>query len=238
MSPALAFLGLSILGTWGVASIAMIAGGIILIFFPSSADTNSDPVVAGIVLLVAGVISGGLMQMTVAPLLGLDPPLRLKAKNIIPHSRMKRWVSAGPLEAFPDGTPKEVRMRSQRVAIIRQGEQAFAFGALCSHARLPFGGFRVHRLRPCRSATIASPARSTALASNSKRARSCVSPSRANGTTTIRSSAGCRQSCSSSTRKPKTPRPTRSASKTARSSSGCPARPCFPSRRLPGSSCE
>lgn len=141
MSPALAFLGLSILGTWGLASIAMIAGGIILIFFPGSQDTTSDPMVGGIVLLVFGLISGGLMQVTVGPLLGIDPPLRIKAKNNIPHSRMKRWVNAGPLEAFPDGLAKEVRMRSQRIAIVRVGEEAYAFGALCSHARLPFGGF-------------------------------------------------------------------------------------------------
>jgi nitrite reductase/ring-hydroxylating ferredoxin subunit len=141
VSPALAFLGLSILGTWGLASIAMIAGGIILIFFPGSQDTSSDPMVGGIVLLVFGLISAGLMQVTVAPLLGLDPPLPIKAKSIVPHSRMKRWVNAGPLEAFPDGLPKEVRMRSQRVAIVRSGEDAYAFGALCSHARLPYGGF-------------------------------------------------------------------------------------------------
>ncbi len=141
MSPALAFLGLSILGTWGLASIAMIAGGIILIFFPSSAETASDPMVAGIILLAAGLISGGLMQITIGPLLGIDPPFRIKAKNNIPHSRMKRWVSAGPLEAFPDGTPKEIRMRTQRIAIIRQGDEAYAFRGLCSHARLPLGGF-------------------------------------------------------------------------------------------------
>jgi nitrite reductase/ring-hydroxylating ferredoxin subunit len=148
VSPALAFLGLSILGTWGLASIAMIAGGIILIFFPGSQDTASDPTVGGIVLLLFGLMSAGLMQITVAPLLGLDPPIRIKAKNIIPHSRMKRWVNAGPLEAFPDGEPKEVRMRSQRVAIVRVGEEAYAFGALCSHARLPFGGFPGSPIKP------------------------------------------------------------------------------------------
>lgn len=148
MSPALAFLGLSILGTWGLASIAMIAGGIILIFFPGSQDTTSDPMVGGIVLLIVGLISGGLMQITVTPLLGLDPPIRIKAKNNIPHSRMKRWVNAGPLEAFPDGEPKEVRMRTQRVAIIRNGDEAYAFGALCSHARLPLGGFPGSPIKP------------------------------------------------------------------------------------------
>ena len=159
MSPALAFLGLSILGTWGLASIAMIAGGIILIFFPGSQDTSSDPMVGGIVLLAFGLISAGLMQVTVAPLLGLDPPLPIKAKKIVPHSRMKRWVNAGPLEAFPDGLPKEVRMRSQRVAIVRNGEDAYAFGALCSHARLPFGGFPGSPLKslPIRDGCITCP---------------------------------------------------------------------------------
>ena len=58
------------LGTWGLASIAMIAGGIILIFFPGNQETASDPTIAGIILLVVGLISGGLMQITVAPLLG------------------------------------------------------------------------------------------------------------------------------------------------------------------------
>jgi nitrite reductase/ring-hydroxylating ferredoxin subunit len=81
------------------------------------------------------------MQMTVAPLLGLDPPLPLKAKNRIPQTKLKRWANAGPLDSFPDGTPKEIRIRSQRVAIVRMGENVYALGALCSHARLPLGGF-------------------------------------------------------------------------------------------------
>jgi nitrite reductase/ring-hydroxylating ferredoxin subunit len=81
------------------------------------------------------------MQLTVAPLLGLDPPLPLKAKNRIPHSKLKRWANAGALQSFPDGTPKEIRIRSQRVLIVRQGENVYAMGALCSHARLPIGGF-------------------------------------------------------------------------------------------------
>ncbi|MCA9855026.1 MAG: Rieske 2Fe-2S domain-containing protein, partial [Dehalococcoidia bacterium] len=48
----------------------------------------------------------------------------------------------------PDGTPKEVRVRSRRVAIVRQGEEAFAFSALCSHARLPLAGFPASPVKP------------------------------------------------------------------------------------------
>lgn len=140
MSPALAFLGISILGTWGLASIGLVAGGIILLFFPGDAQTNSDPTLGGIVLIVVGLISLGAMQTVISPLLGLDPPIRIPAKKIIPHARMKKFVNAGPLREFPDGKPKEVRLRTQRVAIIRQGDSAYAFNALCSHARLPFGG--------------------------------------------------------------------------------------------------
>ena len=141
MSPGLLLVGLSVLGTWGLASIALIAGGIIMLFFPGSQETASDNTVGGLVLLVAGLVSVGLMQMTVAPLLGLDPPLPLKAKNRIPQTKLKRWANAGPLDSFPDGTPKEIRIRSQRVAIVRMGENVYALGALCSHARLPLGGF-------------------------------------------------------------------------------------------------
>ena len=140
MSPALAFVGISILGTWGLASIGLIVAGIIMIFFPGDAATASDPQFAGVILLVAGIISGGLMQLTIGPLLGIDPPLPLKAKNIIPHARMKSWANAGALRNFPDGLPKEVRLRAQRVTIIRRGETAYAINGLCSHARLPYGG--------------------------------------------------------------------------------------------------
>lgn len=141
MSPALAFLGLSILGTWGLASIGLIAGGIILIVAPGDAQTASSSTVGGIVLIVAGLASGGLMQLVVNPLLGIDAPLPLKAKNIVPHASMKRWARAGLLRDFPDGTPKEVRLLSRRVVIVRQGETAYALNALCSHARLPISGF-------------------------------------------------------------------------------------------------
>jgi nitrite reductase/ring-hydroxylating ferredoxin subunit len=61
---------------------------------------------------------------------------------------MKRWEPVGPLEAFPNGEPKEIRVRSQRVAIVRQDEDVYAFGALCSHARLPFGGFPGSPIKP------------------------------------------------------------------------------------------
>jgi nitrite reductase/ring-hydroxylating ferredoxin subunit len=141
VSPALAFLGLSILGTWGLASIGLIAGGIILIVAPGDAQTASSSTVGGIVLIVAGLASGGLMQLVVNPLLGIDAPLPLKAKNIVPHASMKRWARAGLLRDFPDGTPKEVRLLSRRVVIVRQGETAYALNALCSHARLPISGF-------------------------------------------------------------------------------------------------
>jgi nitrite reductase/ring-hydroxylating ferredoxin subunit len=49
---------------------------------------------------------------------------------------------------YPDGLPKEVRLRSQRVTMIRQGEQIFAMGGLCSHARLPLGGFPGSPIKP------------------------------------------------------------------------------------------
>lgn len=140
MSPALALVGISILGTWGLASLGLIVAGIIMIFFPGEQTTASDPQLGGIVLLVAGLISGGLMQLTIGPLLGIDPPLPLKAKNIVPHARMKRWANAGLLRDFPDGTPKEVRLRAQRVTIVRMGETAYALNGLCPHARLPMGG--------------------------------------------------------------------------------------------------
>lgn len=141
MSPALAFVGISILGTWGLASLGLIVAGIIMIFFPGDAQTASGSTFPGIVLLLTGIISGGLMQLTIGPLLGIDPPLPLKAKNIIPHAKMKGWANAGALRNFPDGLPKEVRLRAQRVTIIRIGDTAYAINGLCSHARLPFGGF-------------------------------------------------------------------------------------------------
>lgn len=117
------------------------AGGIILFFFPGDAATNSDPQLGGIVLFAIGLVSFGLTNAVAMPLLGMDPPLPLKAKKNIPHSRLTKWHSAGPLRDFVDGLPKEVRIRTQRVLIVRQGETAYALNALCSHARLPMGGF-------------------------------------------------------------------------------------------------
>ncbi len=140
MSPALAFLGLTILGTWGLAGIGLMAGGIILIFFPGDAATNSSPMVGGFALLIVGAINFALANAVSMPLLGLDPPIRIPAKKIIPHSRMKKWSSVGALRDFTDGVPKEVRARTQRVLIVRKGETVYALNALCSHARLPMGG--------------------------------------------------------------------------------------------------
>lgn len=140
MSPALAFIGISLIGTWGLATIGLIAGGIILIFFPGDPTTSSGHTLGGIVLLVAGLGSGGLLQLTLGPLLGIDKPFPIRAKTIVPHSRMKRWESAGELRDYPDGMPREVRMRSLRVTLIRMGETAYALNGLCSHARLPLGG--------------------------------------------------------------------------------------------------
>lgn len=148
MSPALAFLGLSILGTWGLASIGLIAGGIILIFFPGDTATDSGNVFPGIVLLVFGIGSLGLMQITVAPLLGLDPPIPIKAKKIVPRAKLTKWARAGALREFPDGLPKEVRLRSQRVVIVRMGDTAYALNALCSHARLPLAGLPGSPIKP------------------------------------------------------------------------------------------
>lgn len=148
MSPALAFLGISIVGTWGIASLALIASGIIMIFFPGDALTSSDNVLGGVVLLGVGLVSGGLMQLTIAPLLGLDPPLPIKAKSIIPADQLKRWAPAGEVTDFEDGVPKEVRVRTNRITIVRDGDQVYALSGLCPHARLPFAGFPGSPIKP------------------------------------------------------------------------------------------
>lgn len=148
MSPALAFIGISIIGTWGIASLALIAGGIIMIVAPGDQETASNSLFGGIVLVGLGLASGGLMQVIVGPLIGLDPPLRVSAKKIIPHEKMKAWASAGRLEDFPDGIAKEVRLRSVRVAVIRKGDRAYALSAICSHARLPMAGFPASPIKP------------------------------------------------------------------------------------------
>jgi nitrite reductase/ring-hydroxylating ferredoxin subunit len=141
VSPALAFLGVSILGTWGLASIGLIAAGIIMLFFPGDPTTSSDNTLGGIVFLVSGLISMGLMQVVVSPLMGLDAPVPFRAKDNKAHSRFTRWAKAGLIRDYTDGVPKEMRLRAQRVLIIRQGDQVTAMNALCSHARLPLGGF-------------------------------------------------------------------------------------------------
>ena len=148
MSVALALVGVAVLGTWGIATIALIAGGIILLVAPGDVETSSSGLGVGIFLLLAGLISGGLMQLIAMPLLGIDPPLPVKAKNNIAHDRMKEWANAGPLRSFPDGVAKEVRLRSMRVAIIRMGDEAHAMNALCTHARLPMGSFPGAPIKP------------------------------------------------------------------------------------------
>ncbi len=151
MSPALAVLGMAILGTWGLASIGLIASGIILMFFPGDPTTTSEGGVTAVapwVLLISGFMSMGLMSLTIGPLMGLDPPIPVKAKTIIPHAKLKRWARAGGLVDFPDGRPKEVRIRTVRVLIVRMGETAYAFSGLCSHMRLPLGGFPGSPIKP------------------------------------------------------------------------------------------
>ncbi|MCC6959862.1 MAG: Rieske (2Fe-2S) protein [Dehalococcoidia bacterium] len=148
MSPALAFLGVSILGTWGLASIGLIAAGIIMLFFPGDPTTSSSNTLGGIFFLVTGLISGGLMQVVVAPLLGLDAPVPFRARDNKPHAKMTRWTKAGMVRDYTDGMPKEVRLRTQRVLIVRQGEDVYAMSGLCSHARLPLGGLPGSPIKP------------------------------------------------------------------------------------------
>ncbi len=88
------------------------------------------------------------MQVIAMPLLGIDPPLPVKASSNVPHDRMKAWASAGSLREYPDGIATEIRLRSVRVAIVRQGEEVSALAALCPHARLPLGSFPGMPLRP------------------------------------------------------------------------------------------
>ncbi len=142
MSPFLAFVGVSVAGTWGLAAIGCIASGIILLFFPGDAETASGSTLPGIVMLVFGIVNLGIMQVTISPLLGIDPPIPVSKKKIIPESKLTRWVKTGQqLRDLPDGTPKEVRVKGQRILFVRRGEKVNALTALCSHARLPLGGF-------------------------------------------------------------------------------------------------
>ena len=113
-----------------------------MIFFPGDAETASSNTFGGFVLLGAGIASGGLMQIIAGPMIGfMDPPLPIKAKSIIPDSKMKTWASAGRLEEFNEGVPTEVRLLSMRVVIVRKDEEAHALSALCPHARLPLASF-------------------------------------------------------------------------------------------------
>ncbi len=148
MSPALAFLGVSILGTWGLASIGMIAAGIIMLFFPGDPTTASGHVTGGIALLIGGFGSLALMMPVLGPLLGVDPPLPIKAKKILPAARLTHWAKAGAIRDFTDGLPKEVRLRSVRVTIVRKGDSAYALNGLCSHARLPLAGLPGSPIKP------------------------------------------------------------------------------------------
>ncbi len=159
MSPFLAFIGISILGTWGLASMGLIAGGIFLLVDPEDVITASDPTVGGIVLIVIGVVSMAAMGPVLLPLLGIDPPFPVSARKIVPASRLSRWAKAGQLREFPDGTPKEVRVLSQRVLIIREGDSVRAMSGLCSHARLPLGGIAMSPIKaePVRDGCVMCP---------------------------------------------------------------------------------
>lgn len=149
MSPFLAFVGVSVAGTWGLASIGLIASGIILLVAPGDAETASGATLPGIVMLVFGIINLGIMQVTISPLLGLDPPLPVPKKTIIPAEKLTRWVKTGQLlRDLPDGTPKEVRVRGQRILLVRREDRVNALTALCSHARLPLGGFPGSPIKP------------------------------------------------------------------------------------------
>lgn len=139
MSPFLAFLGATVAGTWGLAGIGLVAGGVILLGWPADAESASGNVLPGIVLIVFGLLNLALVGMVTQPLLGLDPPLPIK--KLIPQTKLTRWVSAGALRDLPDGTPKEMRIRGRRLLLVRQGDKVNALSGVCSHARLPMGGF-------------------------------------------------------------------------------------------------
>ena len=140
MSLALAFIGISVIGTWGLASIALIAGGIILIFFPGDADTASSAAFGGWFLLIFGVLNLAILMPMVMPLVGVDPPLPIKAKSIKPVTAMKKWANAGLVRDLPNALPVEKRLRTQRVTLVRMDDTVYALGGLCSHARLPLAG--------------------------------------------------------------------------------------------------
>jgi nitrite reductase/ring-hydroxylating ferredoxin subunit len=131
-----------------LASIGLIAAGIIMLFFPGDPTTASNHTLGGLFFLGLGLVSGGLMQVVVAPLLGLDAPVPFKAKDNKAHAKMRRWAKAGLVRDFTDGVPKEIRLRAQRVLLIRQGDDVYAMNGLCSHARLPLGGLPGSPIKP------------------------------------------------------------------------------------------
>jgi nitrite reductase/ring-hydroxylating ferredoxin subunit len=160
LSPILAFLGISVLGTWGLAAIGIIAGGIILLVDPGESESAvSGSTIPGITLIIFGLVNLVIMSGMVAPLLGMDPPLPVSKKKIVPESRLTRWVKSGHLlRDLPDGTPKEIRLKGQRILLVRRGDQVNALTALCSHARLPLGGFPgVMKAPPVRDDCIMCP---------------------------------------------------------------------------------
>jgi nitrite reductase/ring-hydroxylating ferredoxin subunit len=149
VSPFNAFIGVSIIGTWGLAAIGLVASGIILLVAPGDVETASGSTLPGIVMLVFGLVNLAIMQVVITPLLGLDPPLPIPKKSIIPAERLTRWVKTGHLlRDLPDGKPKEVRVKSQRILLVRRGDRVNALTALCSHARLPLGGFPGSPIKP------------------------------------------------------------------------------------------
>jgi nitrite reductase/ring-hydroxylating ferredoxin subunit len=150
VAPGLVLVGISIIGTWGIASLGFIVAGIFILFFPGEAPTvnSSGSTLPGIIILITGFISLGLMQMCVAPLLGIDLPFPVRAKNIVGRERLTRWGKAGMVRDLPDGLPKEVRILSRRVTLVRMGEQVYALAGLCTHARLPLAGLPGSPVKP------------------------------------------------------------------------------------------
>jgi 3-phenylpropionate/trans-cinnamate dioxygenase ferredoxin subunit len=139
VSLALAFIGVSVLASWGLASVGLIACGIVLFFFPGMRD-RLRPAGWGVILFVFGLVNLAVMIPVVSPLLGLDPPFPIRAKSIKPREAMTRWANAGFVRDLPSGVPVEKRLRSQRVTLVRMEDNVYALNGLCSHARLPLAG--------------------------------------------------------------------------------------------------
>ena len=124
MSPFLALVGLTLMGTWGMASIAMIIGGCFLLINPTVTDsTVSGSVLPGILLIALGLVSFGVAQVVTMPLLGLDPPIPIPAKKIAPGCQADPLGQRRPACELPDGTPKEVRLKSRRITLVRIGNK-------------------------------------------------------------------------------------------------------------------